>query len=187
MNKITTEQITKFGKKLVHYGFVYSHFGNISVRVGDKLLITRSGCMLDEIGKNDLVMVDVKKPSYSDLPSSMETIVHSQIYLNTDALVIIHIHSIFAVIESIITRKNKITPLTQEDRYFLDKIPIITGKSGSKELAKNAVRALKKYKGIIIKEHGSIAIGKTLEEAYVHICSIEHSCKIKYYKDLIKI
>ncbi len=186
MNKTSTQKISKFGKKLVHYGFVYSHFGNISVRLGNKLLITRTGCMLDEITKNKLITLDIRNPCDSDMLSSIETIVHRQIYLNTEAQAVIHIHSIFAVIESIITRTKEIIPITHEDRYFLDKIPIITGKSGSGELAKNVAGALKKYKGIIIKKHGSIAIGKTLEEAYVHICSIEHSCKIKYYTDLTK-
>ncbi|HDN65254.1 MAG TPA: fuculose phosphate aldolase, partial [Methanosarcinales archaeon] len=37
------QEIARFGKKLVEYGLVESHFGNISVRTGDGMLITRSG------------------------------------------------------------------------------------------------------------------------------------------------
>lgn len=55
---------------------------------------------------------------------------------------------------------------------------------GSRELAKNAANALKDHKGAIIKEHGPIAIGKIVEEAFVMICSIEHACKVKYFADL---
>ncbi|MDL5504143.1 MAG: class II aldolase/adducin family protein, partial [Candidatus Methanoperedens sp.] len=41
------KNIAKFGKKLVDSGLVESQFGNISIRNGDKILITRTGVHLD--------------------------------------------------------------------------------------------------------------------------------------------
>jgi L-fuculose-phosphate aldolase len=43
------QEIAKFGKKLVERDLVESQFGNISVRKGEKMLITKRGFALDEI------------------------------------------------------------------------------------------------------------------------------------------
>lgn len=39
--------ISKFKKKLVDRGLVESRFGNISIRIADKMLITKNGSFLD--------------------------------------------------------------------------------------------------------------------------------------------
>lgn len=186
MNKALCRQISKFGKKLVNYGFVHAHFGNISVRTGNKIIITRSGCMLDELDENRLIEINLHKSGPADTFASSEIIVHRYIYLNTPALAVIHVHSPFAVIESIINKNQQIIPATYEAKLLLDKIPVIGGKGGSKKLAVKAAKILKHYKGAIIKAHGPIATGKDIEEAYINICLIEYSCQIKYYTDLFK-
>lgn len=70
------EEMAKFGKMLVQHGFVESHFGNISVRIGDKMLITRSGSPLDGITEKSVVEVDIDKPSNLDTIASSEVAVH---------------------------------------------------------------------------------------------------------------
>jgi L-fuculose-phosphate aldolase len=179
------KEIAKFGKKLVDGGYLSSHFGNISVRVGDSITVTRSGCMLDEITEASVVTVDLHKPSSLDLIASSETIVHREIYKRTSALAIIHAHCPFAVIESLL-HDTSIEPYDSEGRFFFHEIPIVTGNIGTKELAENAARSLEKHKGCIVKAHGTFAVGKILEEAYVHTTMMEHSAKIKYFCDLSK-
>lgn len=182
---IMWREISKFGKKMVQCGLTHSHFGNISVRVGNKLIITKSGTMLDEIDENMVVELDLDKPGSLDTIASIETIVHKNIYKETSALAIIHAHSPFAIVQSMISSTSLLIPTDCESKYLLHEIPIITGGVGSEELARNAAIALKNHKGAIIKEHGPIAMGKIVEEAFVTICSIEHVCKVKYFADLL--
>ncbi|MEM2688042.1 MAG: class II aldolase/adducin family protein, partial [Thermoproteota archaeon] len=52
-------EISKYGKKLFDKGYMVSHSGNISVRVGDKMYIKRRGAAADEIGPEDVVEVDL--------------------------------------------------------------------------------------------------------------------------------
>lgn len=179
-------ELQKFGKKVVDNGLTTSHFGNISLRVGRKILISRSGAMLDELNENTIVEVDLDKSGSFDMIASSETIVHRSIYQNTSALAIIHVHSPFAVVMSMIEQGEYFEPDDTESKYFLHQIPIITGKVGSKELAVNSTEALKDHKVALMRGHGSIATGKIMEEAYVHICSLEHACKVKYYYDLMR-
>ncbi len=178
-------EISKFGKKMVQCGLTHSHFGNISLRVGNRLIITRSGSMLDEIDESMVVELDLDKPSSFDTIASSEAIVHRHIYKETSALAIIHAHSPFAIVQSMISSTNLLIPTDCESKYFLHEIPIITGGVGSKELARNAANALKDHKGAIIKEHGPITMGKIVEDAFVTICSIEHACQVKYFTDLL--
>ncbi len=179
------KDIAKFGKKLVERGLVESHFGNISVRKGRKMLITRSGFALDEITGKSVIEVDIDKPSGLDSIASSETIVHRTIYKSTSALAIIHAHPPFAVIESLLSEDN-IIPINVEGQYFLHEIPIVRGDAGTQELADNISDALKQHKGAIVFSHGTFAVGKTLEEAFVVTALIEHSCKLKYYCDMAR-
>jgi len=180
------QDMAKFGKKLVDHGLVESHFGNISIRIGNKMLITRTGFPLDEINENSVVEVDIDKPSSFDIIASSESLVHRAIYKNTSALAIIHAHSPFAVIESLLAEGTMIIPIDSEGQYFLHEIPIVKGGIGTPELARNTSDALKDHKGAVVLGHGTFAAGKILEEAYVITTQIEHSCKLKYYCDLTR-
>ena len=178
--------ISKFGKKLVDHGLVESHFGNISIRIGSKMLITRSGSMLDEISKNSVVEVDLVSSSSFDLIASSESNVHRAIYNNTSALAIVHAHCPFAVIQSLLNKEGSITPIDSEGQYFLHEVPIVGGGIGTKELAENLSNALSERKGAIVYSHGTFTVGKILEEAYVVTTQIEHSCKLKYHVELMQ-
>ena len=180
------QEISNIGKKLVNHGLVESHFGNISVRIGNKMLITRSGSALDELTKNSIVEVEIEGTSGLDLIASSETIVHREIYKNTSALAIIHAHCQFAVTESLLSDFDYIVPVDSEGQYFLHEIPIVKGGIGTMKLAENTARALAERKGAIIYSHGTFAIGKILDEAYVVTTQIEHSCAVKYWYDLAR-
>jgi len=180
------QNIAKFGKKLVEQGLVESQFGNISIRRGDKMLVTKSGAPLDELKKNSIVEVGIDEPSDLDHIASSETIVHRNVYKYTPALAIIHAHPMFAVIESMLLEKDTIVPINIEGEYFLHEIPVVKGAAGTYELAEYTAQALCNHKGTIVFGHGTFTIGKTLDEAYFVTALIEQSCKIKYYFDLAR-
>ena len=179
-------EISRIGKKLVDTGLVESHFGNISVRVGSRMIITRSGSALDEITEDSVVEVDLEGTCALDIIASSEAIVHRAIYKNTPALAIVHAHCPFAVTMSLLAEGDSIEPADSEGQYFLGKIPIVKGGIGSNELADNVSSALATHKAAIVYSHGTFAIGRVLDEAYVMTTQVEHSCKIKYWYDLAR-
>jgi L-fuculose-phosphate aldolase len=175
------QEISKHGRKLVEHGLVESNFGNISIRAGDKMLITRTGAALDEITENSVVEVDILDTSSMDIIASSETIVHREIYRQTSALAIIHAHCQYAVVESLLAGPSElILPVDSEGQYFLGDIPVVGGGIGSHELAENLANALSRHRGAVVYSHGTFAIGRTLGEAYIVTTQLEHSCKIKY-------
>lgn len=177
------EEMATFGEKLVEDGLVRSHFGNISVRIDNKMLITKRGAMLDKLSKDSVVEVDLEKSK--SMVASMESKVHREIYRRTSALAVIHAHPIYAVVESLILSQDKITPMDCEGLYYLREIPIVKGEAGSKKLADNVSSVLRDYKGVIVRGHGTFTAGKTLEEAYILTSMIEHSCKVKHLLSMV--
>lgn len=179
------QEISRIGKKLVQSGLVESHFGNISMKISDKIYITRSGSSLDEIAIDDVVPVSLYESCALDVIASSECIVHRTIYNSTTASCIIHAHCPYTVALSLLDY-DEIVPLDSEGIYFLGPIPIIHGNIGSEELANNMACTLKNSKTVVVYGHGTFAVGRTLEEAYVFTTQAEHSSKIKYLHDLMK-
>ena len=175
------QEIAKYGRKLVEHGLVESNFGNISIRAGDKMLITRTGAALDEITENSVVEVDIQGISSLDIIASSEAVVHREIYRQTSALAIIHAHCLYAVVESLLAGPDGvIAPVDSEGQYFLGDIPVVGGGIGSRELAENLANALSRYRGAVVYSHGTFAIGRTLGDAYIVTTQLEHSCKVVY-------
>jgi L-fuculose-phosphate aldolase len=179
------QEISKYGRKLVEHGLVESNFGNISIRAGDRMLITRTGAALDEITSNSVVEIDIQETSSLDIIASSEAVVHREIYRQTSSLAIIHAHSTYAVVESLLAGpEGRVSPIDSEGQYFLGEIPVVGGGIGSCELARNLSNALSRHRGAIVYSHGTFAVGRTLGDAYIVTTQLEHSCKIKYLYEL---
>jgi len=173
-------EIGKYGKKLHDKGYMVSHSGNLSVRGGDKMYIKRRGAAADEIGPEDVVEVDLFEEDSSIVLSSTETMVHRAVYLETSALAVIHAHPPYSIVCSLIF--DEIIPMDAEGDYVLRKIPVISVKevSGSEALEKEVSSALKQYKGVVVRGHGTFAAAKLLEEAYHVTCMMEAASQIRY-------
>ena len=180
------EQMDKFGKKLLLYGFNTGDSGNMSVRLDqDKMLITCKGGMLDEIADEGVLAVNIDSNEKSE-KTSVETVVHCMIYKKTGHNAIIHVHSPMAVTLSLLLKQDKIIPLNFESREILKEIPIVCGKSGSIDLAERVSQAFIDHSAVIVKGHGVFAVGKNIKQAYVHTCMAEQACVIKRNEELFK-
>ena len=176
---IAWQEIMKFGKKVVASGLTSSRFGNISLRHGEKISITCTGSMLDELDQSNVVEVDLNCPCDQDKIASSETCVHRAIYQSTPHKAIIHTHSPYAVASSLLER-DSIVPLDSEGILFLGSMPIVEGHYGSDRLAKAASMALQSHKACIARGHGVFASGMTLSEAFTTASMAEHSSKVRY-------
>jgi len=176
---VAWQEIARFGRKLVISGLTSSRFGNISLREGDKIFITCTGSMLDELDEKMVVEVDLSTPCDRDRIASSETCVHRAIYLRTTNKAIIHTHSPYAVALSLLERK-EIMPIDSEGMIFLGAMPIVEGRYGTDDLAIAASSALQAHKACIARGHGVFAAGNSLCDAYTATCMAEHSAQVRY-------
>ena len=176
------DQFQTFGSDLFYRGLTSSHGGNISVRMGDRIIITRTGAMLAHLTEKDLIETGLEEDDSNIMLASSELVVHREIYQNTAALAIVHVHPPFAVALSMVV-KDAIFPIDSEGSYLFRKVPIMQTETtvGSKDVARIAANVLREYKIFMLRGHGCFSIGPVLEEAFQWCSSLEESCKMYYY------
>jgi len=172
------EEFKRIGKYLFQEGLVDSHGGNMSVRQGDRIFITRRDAMLGDLKEGDMIEVGAE-PGGDDGPASREIVTHRAIYRATKAEAIVHAHGANAIAVSI--TDNKIIPQDAEGLYLFKSAAIVRVHQaiGSDEAARLLPTFLQGSSVIaVVKGHGSFAIGKNLEEAYKYTSSLENSCRV---------
>jgi len=172
------EMCREIGRDLYTADMVSSHGGNISIRLGDRIIIKRRGAMLGNLKPHDLIETGLEKNDSGVALASTELIVHRQIYKQTPALAICHCHPRTAIALSL--SREEIVPIDNEGSYLLKKVPVIWEEfaSGTPEMARNLANALQNYKIVMLRGHGSFATGQTLDEAFFWSSTLEEACQI---------
>lgn len=177
------ELFSAIGRDLFLTGAVSSHGGNMSVRDGDRIIITRRGSMLGRIGERDVVWTNMRACDL-DEECSREIVVHRAIYEATDAKAIVHAHPEHTIYRSLI--EDSIAPIDSEAAYVLGaSIPVVTAAQtiASPEAADKLAAVLREHKIAVLKSHGPFAVGSTLEEAFYHVSALEVACRILDIRD----
>ncbi len=174
------KNLTLYGRKIVEKGLVSGAGGNISVRSGNYLLLSPSGFFLDEINPEEWVKIDIKSGRvYGQLKPSSEILMHLNIYNNRkDVNAVIHTHPPLTI--GLISADVKLRPISPEYvLLFGNKIPIIKYfLPGSEKLSIEVTKQLKEEKNVVLlKNHGTVCIGKTLKEAFARSCLLEETSK----------
>jgi L-fuculose-phosphate aldolase len=173
------EMFRDIGHDLYVANMISSHGGNLSVRLGDRVVIKRRGAMLGNLKPQDLVETRLDKNDSGVALASTELLVHRMVYMNTPALAIVHCHPRTAIAFSL--SREELVPIDNEASYLLKKVPVVAEEfaSGTPEMANKVANALKNYKIIMLRGHGSFATGQTLDEAFHWSSTLEESCQIE--------
>ena len=168
----------RIGRDLFVAGVISSHGGNMSVRMGDRILITRRGSNLAWLEERDIIDIGFEEDDANVMLASSEIVVHRAIYQSTTALAIVHTHPPYAIVRSFIA--DEIVPIDSEGSYLLKRVPVVATELtvGSTDVAKIVSKELKEYPIVMLRGHGAFAVGNLLEEAYQWTSAFEVSCKI---------
>ena len=173
------EEFAMIGKELFESGLVDSHGGDMSIRRGDRIFITKRDRMLHHLKEEDLLEVGLEKDPDADKDASREVNVHRAIYKNTDAKAVLHAHPVSATAISI--SDNKVVPLDADGLSTLKAVPIVRANEpiGSEDVARILPTLIGKTGGVaMVKGHGSFAAASSLEEAYKLTSILERSSSI---------
>lgn len=171
-------QFQTVGRDLFTRGLSSSHSGNLSIRLGDRIIITRRGSMLNCLEEHDLIETGISKNNRSTPLASIELAVHRAIYQQTQALAIVHAHPPHAIALSL--TEKKIVPSCAEGFLVVGTVPVVGWHMETKPggLEDIIAQALKQNRIIMVHGHGSYAIGQLLEEAYRLTTTLEESCQV---------
>lgn len=176
------KEVVKYGKKMILDGLTKGTGGNISILNREKRLmgITPSGIDYMEMKPEDIVIIDVDSGKIVDgdrVPSS-ESDMHRIFYKYRDDINgMVHTHSKYA---TALSCTNKKLPAVH---YLLAvagvDVPCAEYATyGTVKLAKNAFKAMEGTKAVLLSNHGMIAGGETLGEAYNITENVEFCCEL---------
>lgn len=170
--KATKDEIIKYGDIIDTKGFSPGTSGNISVRFGDKIIITASGSSNGSLSYDDLVLIDLDNCSdaSSGKKPSSEKMLHVEFYKKRpDVNAIIHVHPTF-LSSFASARKSLEEPVMAENVYYFGKIPLADyALPSSKQLVKNTAKFFDKYNAVLMANHGFIVGDVNLKEAYLKL------------------
>ena len=171
-------QFQTVGRDLFTKGLVSSHSGNLSIRLGERLIITRRGSRLNCLEENDLIETGLNKNDRNTPLASVELPVHRAIYRETPALAIVHAHPPHAVALSL--TETEIVPIDTEGQLIMEEVPVLGWNMKVKPgaLGDEIAQALKQSRVVVVHGHGTFAIGQLLEEAHNYTTTLEESCQV---------
>ncbi len=179
------DTLIEVGRDLYAHNLVTSHGGNLSVRrPAGGALITATGAMLGRLDDAHLVAVDDRGEPLSPraLAPSSNTDVHLAIYAaHPEARAIIHAHPIYAVARSLrlqeSEREDVFEPVNLEAQLILKgSVPALTVDWDGTPVA--VTEALQRCPVVLVRGHGSFAMGADLWEALNYTSVLEEAAQI---------
>ncbi|TXS51110.1 class II aldolase/adducin family protein [Streptomyces sp. t39] len=160
-------------------GLVVGTSGNVSVRVdGDVVLVTPSGVPYDRLGPGDVLGVDLdgNRVLGTMVPTS-ELPLHLALYRRTGARAVVHTHAVHA------TAVSTLVPELPPVHYMTAALggPVRVAPYalyGTEELARNMLAALRDRTACLLANHGTVAHGDTLGQAYDRTAQLEWMCRL---------
>lgn len=173
-------QFQAVGRALFSQGLVFSQGGNLSIKLGEHLVITHRGSTLGYIQEGDLVETGISRNNRATPLASKELEIHRCIYKNTSASAVVHAHPPYAVALSFSV--DEIVPCDLEGQVLLSRVPVLGREAVTKleNLAGEIARLLSEYSVVLIRGHGTFAVSQLLEEAYYYTSALEQSCRLLY-------
>lgn len=182
MNKIERETV-HFGKLLFERHLISGWGGNISCRLAqERFLITAQHASLGFLGPKELVRIDRQgKPVRKNQQPSSETPLHLAVYNGTDARAVVHAHPPLVLAFSL--SHQSFVPLSFEEKYTIGEVPILAQETPTVTEPGRVVEELRLRPIVILRGHGTVAMGKDLKEAFLLTDLLEEAVRCQFFKN----
>jgi L-ribulose-5-phosphate 4-epimerase len=187
------EEICKIGREMDESGLalflgVYAP-GNLSAREPAATLIhvTPSGLPKGKLKPGDLVTVSLRAERIEGkLRPSIETPMHCSIYRRrSDVNGIVHVHSPMSMAYAVTNKELQATTIELAG-VTGGRVPIARYvRPGTEELGEVTAEALGSGSAVIMQNHGLVAVGRTLREAFNTAVSVEYTATVNLYGSVI--
>ena len=175
--------IVECGRLCYERHLLTSNDGNISVRLDENLiLITPSGLSKGRMETSDLIVMDLQgkvHQSKRDRRPSSETPMHIEVYKQRpDVRAVIHAHPIFATALTVAGMDFPVDVLP-EVMLTLGDVPVSAYATPSSHEDADIVRPLiPNHDAILLRQHGTLTVGKDLEDCLITLERIEHVAEV---------
>lgn len=194
MKKILDEVYSQ-NLKLQNSNLTTGNFGNLSVKINNKIYIKPSGVKLKDIKFNEISIIDLEGNHLSGLKPSVDTPTHLYIYKKYEKISsIVHTHSPFATAWAQTLKNIKNYGTTHSD-YSLGDIlctrqlndfevkkdyELNTGKVIVETIQKSRI-TIEETPGILVGKHGVFSWGNSSLKSLENAKAIEYIAQLAFY------
>ena len=186
-NEKAKENVAYFMRRLYAQRLTTTSGGNVSFRFGEHIYITPSQTDKSEIQKAEIGLITLSGENLTqDLKLSMESKMHLSVYeARPDIKAIVHAHPIFAT--SFCASHKKIKTNLAGELWAVVGTPVLANYQlmGTKELANTAAEACLKGNVILLENHGVLAVGENLLQAFDRLEVCEAAAKMTFITELM--
>ncbi len=172
--------ICEIGRRMYEKDIIAANEGNLSIRLGDRLLATPTGVCKGFLQPEDLVLTDLQGRQVSGVRKvSSEILMHVVVYQHrSDVEAICHGHPVYATAHAVagIALTEALMP---EVILTLGCVPVAPyGSPSTQELADSLVDLVPSYDAVLLSNHGAISYAGDLEAAFFKMETLEHFAKV---------
>lgn len=162
------EEVAATARRLAAEGVLIGTAGNVSARVGDGLVaVTGTGVVLADCRADDVTVVDATGEHVDGrLAPTSELGLHLGIYARTQAQAVVHTHAPFSTAVACVAGMDALPVLHYQQLLLGGEIRVAPYATfGTPELADLVVDALRDRQAVLMANHGSVAVGSSLDKA----------------------
>jgi len=175
------EQICEIGRRVYQKGFAAANDGNLSIRVGqNEVLCSPTMICKGYMTPDDICAVDLDGNQIAGKKKrTSEILLHLSIMkARPDVQAVVHCHPPHATAFAVAGE-----PIPQcvlpEVEVFMGEIPLAPYETpGTQKFADTVLPFLKGTSCVILKNHGTVSFGKTIEEAFWKTEILDSYCRI---------
>lgn len=177
------ESIVERARSLYDRRYAHGSSGNISVRVGDGIVITPTGSSLGRLDPSRLSKITVEGVHVSGDAPSKEAFLHLAMYAQRPgAAAIVHLHCTCAVAVSCLAHDNPgsvLPPLTPYQVMRVGHVPLVPFfRPGDRALAQAVGVLAATHRAVLLANHGPVVAGTSLDDAVDSIEELEATAKL---------
>jgi len=162
---------------------IYTHISAVIPGESDHYLINPFGMQFDEITASSLLKVNVQGellPNQSGMVNPTGFAIHGAIHrARPDAHCVMHLHNTAGI--AISAQRDGLLPLSQHAMRFMGHLGYhdYEGLALTESEGVHLVANLGSHPAMLLRNHGTLTVGRTIAEAYVVMATLIKACEIQ--------
>jgi L-fuculose-phosphate aldolase len=171
------EQVATASRRLAALGLTLGTAGNVSMRTGERLVVTPTGAVLERVRADDISVLELDGTPVDGPPPTSELALHVGAHREFAPVAVVHAHA----------------PVATALACVLDEIPAVHYQMvelggavrvaryetfGTQELADVTIEAMRGKTAVLMANHGTLTVGDDLDQAVDRAVLLEWVCEL---------
>jgi ribulose-5-phosphate 4-epimerase/fuculose-1-phosphate aldolase len=183
VNRAVRAEIADLGASFFERGLTFGRTGNISVRLGDEILVTPTGSSLGRLDPEALSSIDTAGNHTGGAKPSKEAFLHAAVYrARPDAGAVVHLHSTHSVAVSCLADLNAEDVLPPLTAYYVMRVGRLAllpyHAPGDDSLESLAEKVAADNRAFLLANHGPVVAATDLASAADAVEELEETARL---------